>query len=318
MKILLAALAVLCAGLPVLAGEEGNVVDVWLDVDTGTGIGDVDDGLMLIQAFHSPEVRIRGVSVVFGNAPLAKALPIARKIVSEFGPSGMTPVAGAASAADFGKETPAVKAMAEALEKGPMTIVAAGPVTNVGTLVKLYPKLRERIERIVIVAGRRPNQRFVTNEMQKLPFRDFNFELDPAAMRELLDTRIPLVFAPWEVSSKVWISRDDLETLRKSGSTGAWIAETSQYWINFWEKNVDARGFNPFDTLALGWLTHPGLIETEPAQMTIEEAPDDRAPAKTKPYLVARPGRGQGRSATYCTTPKPAFKELLLERLGGS
>jgi inosine-uridine nucleoside N-ribohydrolase len=317
----IALVAVLCFAFAVRAGEPAKVVDVWFDVDTGTGIGDVDDGLMLIQGFHSPEVRIRGISVVFGNAPLEPAYRIACEITKRFGPKGMTPAAGAASGADFGKVTPAVAAMAAELARGPMTIIAAGPVTNVGTLVKLHPKLHGRIERIVMVAARRPGQRFVTSELQKTPHRDFNFELDPAAMRAILDTSIPLVFAPWEVSSQVWISRADLETLARAGGSGGWIAKTSQSWIERWEKTIDTRGFNPFDTLALGWLTHPRLIEAQEMRVTIEEAPDDRTIAgqatKTKPYLVARPTAENGRAAIYCFAPKPGFKEMLIERLGG-
>ena len=312
-------LIVHCAGQ---AAEPTKPTDVWLDVDTATGIGDVDDGLMLIQGFHSPEIKIRGISVVFGNAPLDKALPIAQTITGTFGPAGIAPKSGAAAAADLGKLTEAVAALAAELDRTPMTIVAAGPVTNIGSLIKLYPKLHDRIERIIMVAGRRPNQRFVTNEKQKTPHRDFNFELDPDAMRAILDTKIPLVFAPWEVSSHVWISRDDLEMLRASGGSGAWIAETSQYWIERWEKGIDPRGFNPFDTLAVGWLTHPDLIETVQMQVVIEEAPDDRAApqagdVKNKPYLVGRPFHGDGREAVYCFRPKAAFKSLLMERLSG-
>ena len=84
--------------------------------------------------------------------------------------------------------------MASELKRQPLTIVAVGPVTNVGTLVTLHPELRGRIERIIMVAGRRPDQRFVANELQKVPHRDFNFELDPAAMKAILETDIPLVF----------------------------------------------------------------------------------------------------------------------------
>ncbi len=297
-----------------------DVKDVRLDVDTATDTGDVDDGMMLIQSFHSPEVNIRGISVVFGNAPLAKALPIARTIVSQFGPAGLTPKSGAASAADFGKINEAVEAMAAELERKPLTIVAVGPVTNVGTLVELHPHLHDRIERIVMVAGRRPGQRFVANEEQKIPHRDFNFELDSAAMQAILDTTIPLVFAPWEVSSHVWISRDDLEALRQSGKSGSWIAETSQYWIERWEKSIDSRGFNPFDTLAMGWVTHPHLIDSEELNVAIEEGPDDRIaagqPAKKKPYRLVRAAEAPTRRAIYCHTPKPGFKELLMKRLG--
>ena len=302
--------------------EPAKPIDVWIDVDTATGSGDVDDGLMLIQAFHSPEVNIRGISVVFGNAPLDQALPIARTITGRFGPAGMVVKPGAASADALGKRTEAVESIAAALSQAPLTIVAVGPVTNIGSLVKLYPDLHDRIEKIVMVAARRPNQRFVTNDQQKLPHPDFNFEMDPDAMQAILDTKIPLVFAPWEVSSQVWISRTDLDSLRDSGGSGAWIAETSGYWIQRWEMNGETRGFNPFDTLAIGWLTHPELIETIRMEMTIEEAVDDRSnprerETRTKPYLIGRPFQSKGRDATYCFQPKPEFKALLIERLSG-
>ena len=303
--------------------HENKPIDVWLDVDTATGVGDVDDGLMLIQCFHSPELNIRGVSVVFGNTDLRRAVPIARDIINRFGPEGLTPHPGAASADDLGEPTDAVRAMAEALRAGPMTILAVGPVTNVGSLLKLHPELQQRIERIVMVAARRPGQRFISSEKQQLPHRDFNFELDPAAMQVVLDSSIPLVFAPWEVSSKLWITRDDLETLRATGGSGAWIAESSQYWIRRWKIGISDRGFNPFDTLAAGWVTHPQLIESMKVCVRIEEGPDDRvgpvrrSAGKTKPYLVVEPYEGRGREAVYCHTPQPPFKALLLERLSG-
>lgn len=320
-KLFCAALAVAWISCAV-AADEHEPLDVWLDVDTATGIGDVDDGLMLIQAFHSPEINVRGISVVFGNAPLKLALPIAREITKRFGPDGIEPVPGAASAAELGKSNPAVKAMAAELARRSLTIVAVGPVTNVGTLVQLHPKLHTRIERIVMVAGRRPGQRFATNEQQKTPHRDFNFELDPDAMQAILETDIPLVFAPWEVSSHVWISRDDLKTLAAAGDSGAWIARTSQYWIARWEAGISPLGFNPFDTLAIGWLTHPELIESEEVAIAIETGPDDRAPpgttARKKPYLLARPTKGNERQVIYCFKPKAEFKPALVERLGGS
>jgi hypothetical protein len=54
-------------------------VPVWLDTDPAIGEPDrdVDDGVALVQAFRSPELDIRGVSVVFGNAPLDRGMPIA-------------------------------------------------------------------------------------------------------------------------------------------------------------------------------------------------------------------------------------------------
>jgi len=315
---------------PAIAAEPtkpDQPIDVWLDVDTATGFGDVDDGLMVIQAFHSPEVNIRGISVVFGNTTLERAVPIAREIVARFGPAGLKVHAGAASAEELGQATDATRALAAALKERTLTILAVGPVTNIGTLLQRHPELDTRIERIVMVAGRRPGQRFVSSDTQKVPHRDFNFELDPAAMQVILNTSIPLVFAPWEVSSHVWIGREELSQLRSAGDTGQWIAETSEYWIALWERDITKRGFNPFDTLALGWVTHPHLIQAMPVTAQIVQAEDDRASAgevaagKKKPYLHVQPlvvGASAARSVIYCHTPRSEFTHLLLERLSGN
>ncbi len=319
---------VLLAGMPTIAvsfAEDANrPIDVWLDVDTATGVGDVDDGLMLIQVFHSPELQVRGLSVVFGNTSLERAVPIAEKIVQQFGPPGLEVVPGAASHDELGKDTDAVRAMAEALKEKPMCILAVGPVTNVASLVMLHPELQDRIESVVMVAARRPGQRFVSSTRQKRPHPDANFDHDPEAMRVLLDTKIPLVFAPWEVSSKVWITRDDLSTLAEAGGSGRWIAETSVYWITGWELAITNKGFNPFDTLAAGWLTHPSLIDSMPVSVRIEELPDDRAvdhsggDSPKKPYLLVEETENSVGRIIYCHTPLPEFKPILMERLAGA
>lgn len=319
-------LAIVVTGLAGLAGARpaaAEPVDVWLDVDPGTGLSDVDDGLMLVQCFHSPEMRVHGVSVVYGNAPLPHGLKVAQEVCRRFGPRGMVPVPGAAKAEELGQASPAVAKLARALAQRRLTILAVGPVTNVATFIQRYPELVAHIERVVVVAGRRPGQRFISSETQTRPHRDFNFELDPAAMRILLEAPIELIFAPWEVSSHVWITRDDLARLADSGGSGSWIAETSGYWIRLWEMNISPRGFNPFDTLAAGWVTHPDLIEHEVLRARIEQAPDDRATdqereaGKTKPYLVAEAGPA-GRPVIYCYRPREPFKGVLLERLAGT
>lgn len=298
--------------------------DVWFDVDTATGIGEIDDGLMLIQGFHSPEINLRGVSTVYGNTIHRYAYPLTHNIVTAFGPEGMTVHPGAASADELGQDNDAVRAMAAALREAPMTILAVGPVTNVGTLVELYPQLHDRITSIVVVAGRRPGQRFVTTEQSKKTApRDFNFELDVPAMQAILDTKIPVVLAPWEVSSKVWVTREDISALRTTGETGAFLFATSQHWIDRWEAMRGIAAFNPYDSLALAWITHPQLIEAMRVDVAIETGPDERATAeeqaagKTKPYLHVRESATPRREAIYCHTPDDRFKAVLLERLAG-
>ncbi len=300
-------------------------VDVWLDVDPANGFGEVDDGWTMIQAFHSPEVTVRGVSVVYGNAPLRYALPTTQNIVAAFGPQGLAVHGGAAGAEDLGRETEAVRAMAEALRRGRLTILALGPVTNVGTLLRRYPDLADRIEAVVVVAGRRPGQRFITTEQSRRSFPpDFNFESDVPAMRILLESDVELVLAPWEVSSKVWVTRGDVASLRETGPTGVYLHATTQHWLARWERRRGVAAFNPYDTLALGWVTHPQLIEGERVRAVIEHGPDEHADedaasaGQSKAYLHVRPADAPdaaGREAIYLHTPDARFKDVLLSRV---
>jgi len=294
--------------------------DVWIDTDTAIGVADadVDDGFALVQAFRSPELTIRGVSAVFGNAPLADTFPLAVEVTARFGPRGLGVTRGAASAGELGEDNDAVAALAAALARQPLTILAIGPLTNVGSLLVRHPELAPRIEAIVCVAGRRRQQVFRSVPSQPEPFPDLNFECDPDAMRVIVDGTVPLVLAPWEVSSGVWIDGADLDRLARADETGAWLAERARPWLAMWQREFGAAGFNPFDSLAVAWLTHPALLAHFPARVWIEDGPDDRPShaGETKPYLLVEETAGVVR-AVYCHRAQPALKAVLLERFGG-
>jgi len=156
---------------------------VWIDTDPSAAPGghEVDDALALLQAFGSPELAIRGVSIVFGNADLVTASRIGRTVVKDFGPPWIHVFDGAASAADLGRETDATRALAAALGQERLSILTLGPATNVATVVRNHPELSARIVEIIAVAARRPGQRFQVGPKQNLPFRD-QFRVGPGSV----------------------------------------------------------------------------------------------------------------------------------------
>jgi pyrimidine-specific ribonucleoside hydrolase len=294
-------------------------VPVWIDTDPSVAPGghEVDDGFALIQAFHSRALKVRGVSVVFGNAPLSEAFPIAQRLVRDFGPPGLNVASGAASANDLGIETDASRALAAALRRERMVILMLGPATNVATLLRNHPELRNRIEKIIAVAGRRPNQRFSPSPGAPA-FRDFNFELDPPGFQVLLDARVPLVLAPWEISSRVWMRAVDLVALRASDASLAWVLDAASDWLAYWKNNLGAEGFNPFDTLAVGYAISPQGFRCDRLHAGIELRADDTvtAPgAQLKPYLLVDHSMASHHSALYCSEAPPSFHETLLKLL---
>ena len=87
-----------------------------------------------------------------------------------------------------------------------------------------------------------------------------------------------------------------------------------------WKGTLGQKGFNPFDTLAVAWVTHPDLMETMKVHAWIEEGPDDTlsGDAESKPYkeyLLVREDIGSMRNILYSYRPKPELKAIILERL---
>ena len=124
----------------------------------------------------------------------------------------------------------------------------------------------------------------------------------------LLAARVLLVLAPWEISSKVWITRADVLAAARTNPGMAWILPAAEDWIAMWGREFGAPGFNPFDALAIGYLTNRRDLECGKFAAAIENEPD-------KPYLVVRPAEPSRLNVTYCFNVKPAFKRDLLRRL---
>lgn len=289
----------LTAVLPLAASQHA----VWIDTDPSVAPGghEIDDGIALLQVFHSPELEVRGVSIVFGNADLPTADRIGREIVAKFGPPNLKVYTGASGPGDY--DTKASRGLADALRQDRLSILAIGPVTNVAAVLRRHPELAKQIDVIVSVAGRRPGQQFTAGNAKDKPLRDFNFEKDPEAYQVLVDSKVPLAFAPWEISSKVWLTRDDLQTLAPRNPGINWLLPAALDWLNLWKTRFGTDGFNPFDALAVGYLTDRDTLQCFAGEMRIEPGPN----------LVVR--RGPGRQVTYCHTASPKFKEQLLRRL---
>lgn len=296
-----------------------GAVPVWIDTDPSVAPGghEVDDGFALIQAFHSSALMVRGVSVVFGNAPLNEGFPIAQHLVRDFGPPALPVVSGAASANGLGIETDATRALAAALRREELVILMLGPATNIATVLQNHPELGNRVKAIVAVAGRRRNQRFSAAPSAPA-FRDFNFELDAPAFQVLLDSRVPLVLTPWEISSKIWLRRADLIRLRASNASLGWVIDAAGDWLDVWKQKFASDGFNPFDTLAVGFVIAPESFRCEKLPVRIEQHPDDTvsgAGAPTKPYLIADSSIETSYSARYCFEAPASFQGALLKLL---
>ncbi len=310
---------------------------IWIDTDPACGTGstrDPDDCLALLLLLRTDEVQVAGVSSVFGNAELAETDATLRTLLDQVHAGGAhTPAAwrGCAVALDDSPcpaDTPAVQALARALQEAPLTVLALGPLTNLAALLDTRPDLARRIVRVVAVMGRRPGHRFhPSTAAQAAPsgampmllghgplFRDLNFVLDRSAARRTLAAQVPLTLVPYDAARDVLLTPRDLERLRAQEGAAAWVAQRSTAWLRFWQTEVGADGFMPFDLVAAAQLIVPARFDCPLVQAWIGRDPLlgvlDRAPA----LLVAQtppPADAQVQApARYCTHTDVRMREL--------
>lgn len=314
-------------------------------IDTDVAIGhrerDVDDALAIVMAANSEKLDICGITLTYGNESLENVSRSMGELRSTVGLSNVPTGAGARSRDDFGKITEATLLLEESCKAGPVTLLCLGPATNLATFLAQKPDLAKEIEEVVLVAGRRRGQKFRTGNYSK-SHPDLNFEKDPDSLKRLIDSGPNLVFAPFEVSSKVWITEHILELIRRHGTaTAKYFFENCRPWLEFWKRTfstplLPVEGFNPFDCLAVAWLTDRDLLSWERAKMRVEDGDYDLAEravqgsGATKQYLHAvyasscshtghegKQGQnGQAREHTYIfDVEREVFLERLIARL---
>jgi inosine-uridine nucleoside N-ribohydrolase len=313
---------------PLSVIERGPAVElstrVWVDTDAACGLGrrsDPDDCLALLFLARSGQVQIAGVSTVFGNAALDDTDRLTRSLAAELEATGHVQIpVFRGSANDAADPAPAHAALAEALERGPLTLVALGPLTNIAAALRKRPDLAPRVTRLVAVMGRRPGHLFHPAEGggggilfgHGPVFRDLNFDLDGEAAREVLGMGVPITFVPYEAAREVMLTAGDLSVMESAGGASRWVADSSRAWLDFWKSDIGLDGFYPFDLLAAQYVVGPALFDCGRAKAKVAKDrrlwnlwfhdPDS--------LLIRRP-ENEGTEVVYC----PATDGTLHRRL---
>jgi purine nucleosidase len=318
--------------LPPLAVSPARVAPVpariWIDTDPACGHTprtDVDDCLALWLLGSRYGRHIAGVSTVHGNAPLPVTDHIARQLIR------LTPGARSATevvhrglavpmAAATVRDTPARIRLTQALEAGPLTILALGPLTNVAGVLRARPDLRPNVEQVVAVMGRRSGHLFHPAEGNGRGslfghgpvFRDFNFNADPDAAAVVTQMDLPLTLIPYDAATQVEITRADLRHLAAQDEAGEWIADRAKGWLDYWETHIGTAGFYPFDLMAAVYVVSPSLFRCADVRAWVGADPMLFVPLFRPTALLVEP-REQDvkRRAVYCPQVEHRFRARL-------
>lgn len=255
-----------------------------LIIDTDVALGawhegrprDIDDGFAIVEALNSEQIDLLGITTVYGNAPHTDVFRIAGELVELKGTN--TPVhAGAESNEPGDAILPAVQFLADTLKTQKVNIAAIGPLTNIAQLAEKFPEVLGNINQLIIVAGRTPGKRFFIGDTG--PVRDFNFENDVPAMATLLQAKLPLVLAGFELTSVVEVTEADLSAIKaRNNPTADYFYKNSLDWVQHWTTTFpEDKGFHPWDSAAISYLVHPEYFKAEQRYACIDQL--DNKPA---------------------------------------
>jgi inosine-uridine nucleoside N-ribohydrolase len=269
-------------------------IPIIFDTDIGT---DVDDAYALVLAARHQKLDLRAVTTVNGKVQVRAA--IARKLLDLMGKDKIPVAAGSSKPLD-GHETfwggwegkgllaPEEKVagispqrasdlILDLLEKSPekITIVAVGGLSNVAEVLQKAPKLKSKIERLVIMGG---SVRPILIEEKMLPEKiETNLHNDAVAAEQVLRAGIPITLVPAEVTFKSKLLLKDYATIQKSSAPlpRAMTAMTDLFqplMQKFMKANGIVRYYDDcaamlHDPLAVVTLAEPGIAKVE--RMTI-------------------------------------------------
>ncbi|WP_309667100.1 nucleoside hydrolase [Tabrizicola sp.] len=301
---------------------------IWIDSDAACGATartDPDDCLAILW-LAARGVNIVGISSSFGNASGAvvaeRMAALASKMAQDDLPVPAIFPGHAEPAEPKHMIPPGVVALQSALDAGPLTILALGPLTNLAAALKDRPDLRGNVTRIVAVMGHQPGQLFHPTEGHGTGaafghgpiFRDLNVSVDPDAVRSVLAMNLPMTLIAYDAALGTLVTGADLDLLARRGRSFAWAAGTARDWLAFWKSDVGLPGFAPFDWMAAAYLERPQLFDCAAvnASMTREWA----FWLLPRPSLVVQlPPLAEGTAASrvlYCPKASPAVHDLLI------
>jgi len=263
-------------------------IPVILDGDPGH-----DDAIAWVLAASSELLDIRAVTSVCGNQTIEKTtynagrvlaligldVPLAmgrvkplvadaRVALSVHGVSGLDgPALPEPAKQPVGQD--ACTLMAQVLEASdePVVLVSTGPLTNVATLLLLYPQLKPKIRAIYLMGGGIQYGNWT-------PAAEFNILVDPEAADVVFKSGLPITMAGLDVTERALVFPEDFTRIRAVGNP---VAKVVADWLDFFydfHRNIGYAGAPVHDAVAVAALIRPEIMTMQDMYVAIETTGD--------------------------------------------
>lgn len=281
-------------------------------IDTDIG-DDVDDAFAVALALRSPELQILGITTTFGDTQTRAKL--ADRLLGETGHSDIPVAEGTptkannmftqrayAEAGRFARAShpKAVDFILDQIRRNPgqITLVAIGPLVNVGELIDRDRETLRKLQRVVLMGGsiaRRYGD--LGYAPDRGPEAEWNIKNDIPAAQKLFASGVPVFMMPLD-STQLKLDEIKREIVFQAGTP---LTDALTLLYHEWGQQTPTL----FDVMTIAYILNPKLCPTKPLHISVDEQGFTRPTAGTP-------------NAEVCLDSDPeAFFRFYIPRIGG-
>ncbi len=224
--------------------------NIWIDTDPG-----IDDAIAIAAAFASTDrLKICGISTVAGNQtidivtdnalwltellggeevsmvrgaehPLIRRPHPVGRVHGEHGLGYVIPDKPARTLTSTQGAAFLYQAICDLPGEEKMTLVPIGPLTNIALLLGTYPKIRQKIDQIVLMGGS-------AREGNITATAEYNIWADPEAAEMVFQSGVPIVMCGLDVTMKCLLTMEEILKLKKAGPIQQQFARMLEFYFD--------------------------------------------------------------------------------------
>jgi inosine-uridine nucleoside N-ribohydrolase len=260
---------------PGATSEPESRTRIIIDTDIGD---DIDDAFAVGLALNSHELQIEGITTTWGDTALRARL--VQRLLAETGHAGIPIAVGIPTKskvpftqARWAESGPALQAHPQAVDfllnqirqnPGKITLVAIGPLTNIGAAIDRDAATFRKLKRVVLMGGSiRRGYDDLGYEPDRGPSAEYNIVSDIPAARKLFRSGVPIFMMPLD-STQLKLDEVKRAILFRQGTP---LTDALTLLYHQWDQQTPTL----FDVMTVAYVLEPKLCPTTPLHVEIDE-----------------------------------------------
>jgi inosine-uridine nucleoside N-ribohydrolase len=183
----------------------------------------------------------------------------------------------------------------------PVTVLALGPLTNVGAALEATPELANNIAMIYVMGGAVDVEGSHVSEENT--YAEWNIFCDPLGAKLTIDSGAPVTLVPLDATNEVPVTPEFVERLSAEGTSPE--AEFVADLLANNAESIESGGYFFWDPLAAVVMAQPELVTLTERDITVVAIPGDPEDGRTEPVT-------SGAAVLVATAPDAAAVESSL------